>query len=260
MKTLACLLLSCTFAVHLIPYGFTQKTYPPDKLTFKYDSVKAVSKVYKSNTNIKKGYCTVVYPLFNDAVLNNIILKVAVIPIVLDQKRSNSYQGMVKGYIDQFEEIRKNDPGEKSIWTGETKISVVENRKNFVSVLCTKDYFAGGLHDEYSNIYINYNPLTHQQVTLKNLIKPGKMEELNVIAEKIFLKEQGLKPNESLESYNFPHHKFALAHTFTIDKNGLKFVYDYNEVTAFAAGKINLVIPFNQLKDIAYPNSILVNN
>jgi hypothetical protein len=95
---------------------------------------------------------------------------------------------------------------------------------------------------------------------LDSLITAEGMPKLRAVAENIFRKNEQLAPNASLsEGYFFADGVFSLAETFTVTKDGIKFLYNPYEIKAYAAGTTELTVPFSKIKDIMKESSILIN-
>nr|WP_307866763.1 RsiV family protein [Pedobacter sp. ASV19] len=98
----------------------------------------------------------------------------------------------------------------------------------------------------------------YKRQTLDSLIKPGSLSALTATAEKIFRKNEKLTPKQSLaDNYFFEKNTFSLPRNFTITGQGLKFLYNPYEIKPYAAGTTDLLVPFEQIKDILKHNPVL---
>ncbi len=123
--------------------------------------------------------------------------------------------------------------------------------------LTASGYYSTQKDKKNPDISFNYDVRNRNVFTLASQLKPGMLNQLKAIAERIFRKNEGLTSTQDLDGYFFENGKFDLTDNFTITAKGLMFMYDYYEIKPFAAGTTNLVIPFNDLKDLVIPGTVL---
>lgn len=232
-----------------------------DTLTYHYDSVKVYSKSpVSANKNVTDTAKAVVkYPLFKDAAANKFI-RDRVIGQTGQQDKYKTYKELAAGFIKEFDDYKAINAHTTETWFEILNIKVETNYPNYISLLHTYSEYKGGAHANTLFTYFNYNPKNLQTITLDSLITAEGMPKLCAVAENIFRKNEQLAPNASLsEGYFFTDGIFALAQTFTVTKEGLKFLYNPDEIKNHAAGTTELVVPFTKIKDIMKPSSILNN-
>lgn len=251
-----------TDSTTLVP---TEETTAPasNALSFKYDSLVVHSKtsvVYeKSQRDTTKA--VIFYPVFTDAKINEAIRHNILASATDPDHKPASLKEMVKEFVDSYDSFRAEEKDYKQTWFMDSKTEVVAQQKDYLSTLHTYVSYEGGAHPNSYSGYWNYNPQTHQEIKLADLIKPNTRKQLVAIAEKIFRKNEKLTPTASLkDNYFFENGKFDLNDNFTITKEGLKFLYNPYEIKAYAYGITVLIIPFSDLKDIAQPNSLLTTS
>jgi hypothetical protein len=89
-------------------------------------------------------------------------------------------------------------------------------------------------------------------------MKPGYEAQLTAAAEKIFRKQENLSATATLsKDYFFRDGKFSLNNNFLITPIGLKFLYNQGEIKPNAAGQTTVEIPYNQIKAIIQPETVL---
>lgn len=232
-----------------------------DSLKYSYDSVKVYSKqaVSKNKMITDTAKAVAVFPIFNDKIANK-FFEDRVIGLAGKQDTYKSYQELTNEFIKEFDDYQLKNAADNHTWFEDLNLKVVENHPNYIAVLYRYVDYKGGAHPNTLYTYFNYNPKTYQTITLDSLINQDGMPKLRAIAEKIFRKNEKLAPNASLsEAYFFPDGAFALAQTFTVNKEGLKFLYNPYEIKPYAAGTTELIVPFTEIKDLLKPSSILVN-
>lgn len=230
-----------------------------DSINYIYDSVKVYSKNPVSAdarvTDTAKAVIT--YPVFSDSKLNDFVLK-KITGTVDNEKSYSSYESYAKGFINDFDDFQKENKDRIQTWFLIINTKVLKQKPQYIAFYTTYINFAGGAHPNSSFTYQNYNPETHQVITLDSLLILGSSGKLTAIAEKIFRKNEKLSPDQSLkDNYFFENDTFKLNDNFTVTDEGLLFLYNPYEIKAYAFGITKLVIPFSELQDIAKPGSLL---
>ncbi|WP_316821279.1 DUF3298 and DUF4163 domain-containing protein [Pedobacter gandavensis] len=267
MKKLAILLLALSFAACQSEKkaneqgdttGLANQEMNADKeLTFKYDSLKVFSKPNPKVKTTDTAYVRIVYPVFSDQKLNQLVQQKTIDAIVNpDEKKDQTYQQVAANFLKGYEEIRDTE-GTMGAWFLDAETKVLTDQPDYLGLEHSLVNYSGGAHPNSAMIYWNINPQTLQEITLESLIKEGSIPQLTSIAEKIFRKNEKISPTASLkDSYFFENDKFSLNRNFTITKEGLKFLYNPYEIKAYAYGSTELTIPFSEIKDIARPNTL----
>lgn len=251
-----------------------------DLPAYRYDSLMVTSseKFDHPAPAADKAYVRIVYPVFEDDNLNNLIKTAVLAPLTVKHEFKNAfitehpalsnvaamnnsatgYHELADSFLQKFE-CQAPEESLNAYWYANIKIDVIADSEDYTAAICSKDYFTGGLHDLYDHIYLNYDNRNHQLITLASQLKPGCQDQLKTIAERLFRKNEGLTPAQQLDGYFFQDGKFDLPANFTFTDKGLLFFYDYYEIKPFAAGTTKLVVPYYQLKDMVLPGSVLAS-
>ena len=232
-----------------------------DSLSYSYDSVKIYSKtpVSKNKAVTDTAKALIKYPVFADQQVNQ-FLEQRVIALAGKESIYKNYKQLAAGFIKEFDDYKIKNPATDETWFENMNLRVVANYPNYLSILYIYSDYKGGAHPNTLFTYFNYNPKTYQTITLDSLITAEGMPKLRAIAENIFRKDEQLAPNASLsEKYFFADGVFSLPETFTLTKEGIRFLYNPYEIKAYAEGTTELTIPFSKIKDIMKESSILVN-
>jgi len=232
-----------------------------DTLSYTYDSVKVYSKTPVSvNKNVTDTAKAVVsYPQFADETANKFVQE-KVIGLAGKQGAYKNYKELANSFIQEYDNFKSKNADSPESWFENLDLKVTANYPDYLSVLFTYIDYRGGAHPNTLFTYVNYNPKNNQTLTLDSVITTEGMPVLRQVAEKIFRNNEKLGPNASLsEGYFFAEGKFALAQTFTLTKEGLKFLYNPYEIKAYAAGTTELIVPYSAIKDILKPTPILSN-
>ena len=230
-------------------------------LAFKYDSVAIYSKtvVIKEAKTQDAAQSTIKFPVFTDTLIN-LFLQRKVFDFYGKEEHYANYQDIAISFIKGYDEEQKENKEKDYPWYLNIDLEVLQNQANYLLVGYSNNDYAGGAHPNHYQVYLNYNPTTHTEITLDSLIAKNKIPQLLAIAEKIFRQQEKLTATQTLvDDYFFDNGKFSLAKTFYLNKKGLVFLYNTYEIKAYAYGTTELVVPFSALKNIAKPNSLLHN-
>lgn len=233
-----------------------------DTLKYTFDSVKVISKskLHGEGEKQEPTIARIIYPVFNRESVNEFV-KDQILSLSGKKSKYKSYDELTAGFVKEFDAFNTKDNNPNGIpWFEFIELQVAENHPNYLSLKFTFAEFMGGAHPNTLFSYLNFNPQTGKVITLDSLIKTESKPQLLSIAEKIFRKNEKLSPTASLsDGYFFDGGKFALAQTFMLSKDGLRFLYNPYEIKPYSSGTTELIIPYSQLKDLLKPASVLTN-
>ncbi|TKC06762.1 DUF3298 and DUF4163 domain-containing protein [Pedobacter polaris] len=235
-------------------------TVKADTLTYKYDSVKVYSKnIAKSSESSKDtAKASIKYPVFENQGLNKYIHRQVLDYFSKEDPAIISYQDITNSFIKGYDSFFAENKDTYQSWFLIIEIKVLKQTANYIALQYIHADYAGGAHGNTNISYLNYNPKTNQAVTLDSLIDVSQISKLLNIAEAIFRKNEKLTPTEPLvEKYFFEKGIFSLPESFYVSDKGLVFLYNPYEIKPYAAGTTELIIPFDAVKSIAKPNTIL---
>lgn len=232
-----------------------------DTLSYRLDSVKTVSKniTNLSNSPFDTPKAVIKFPVFAKEELNNFV-KRKVYDFFDEKEKATSFQDLTSSFINGYDSFIAQNPESKEFWQLLINLSVVNQEADYVAVKYLHYDFVGGAHGNTNVSFLNYKPSTNEELLLDSLILPNQRKELAEVAERIFRKDEKLSPTATLENYFFTDGKFSIPDRFYVSKKGLVFLYVPYEIKPYAAGITNLVIPFEELKTIARPKTILSKN
>jgi hypothetical protein len=119
--------------------------------------------------------------------------------------------------------------------------------------------YLGGAHP---NSYITFTVLDMKngnKITLEDIFIAGYKPILNKVAEEEFkkLKELGAHDNLDEAGYWFDDNRFSINDNFAIGAEGLTFYYNNYEITAYAYGPTELIIPRTKISGLIKEGGIL---
>lgn len=133
---------------------------------------------------------------------------------------------------------------------------------NAAGLLCIRHFhteYTGGAHGNHWASHFTLDLSTGRQVTLEELLAPEPKAQLTRLAEAALREFYGLKPGEALDSGNGPlfENKFELNENWFLTPGGLGFCFIPYEIGPYAAGFIEPVIPWEQLRPLIREGSPL---
>ena len=105
----------------------------------------------------------------------------------------------------------------------------------------------------------NYDLSNGDEITLDEIIPPDKQNQLTKIGEAEFriLKELSAEADLGQAGFWFENNKFYLNENFLITDSSLVFYYNNYEITAYAFGPTELIIPYSKIKTLVDDKSLI---
>ncbi|HOV13945.1 MAG TPA: DUF3298 domain-containing protein [Spirochaetota bacterium] len=157
----------------------------------------------------------------------------------------NSFFNGYKSFMGEFPEI--------SIpWATEKKVSVISALNNTICIGYNVYYSTGGAHPNYYTNYYNYNIVTGNILTLKDIVINDKMDSLLKIAESKFRIIKEIPDGEEYETigFTFPDGVFYLSNNFYFTEDKIVFYYNTYEIAPYVLGPTEIEIDLKDLKEI----------
>jgi len=171
------------------------------------------------------------------------------------------FNSEMKSFIADYLEFISEFPDAFQSWfierTGEVKL----NKGNIFSIDYMEYSYTGGAHPNTFVIFKNFNLTNGEEITLDEIIPADKQEELTNIAETEFRKLKELTPDADLgqAGFWFENNEYYLSDNFLISDSSLVFYYNSYEITAYAFGPTELIIPYSRIKTLLGEKSLLNN-
>lgn len=114
--------------------------------------------------------------------------------------------------------------------------------------------YTGGAHGNHGTSYTSINLSSGAKIQLEAVLLPGQKAKLNALLEKHFRKSRNVKAGESLsEVGGLFENKIEANDNFYITGKGIVFSYTPYEIAPYAAGEIQVFVPFSDMKGILQP-------
>lgn len=229
-----------------------------DTLAFTYQNIKkrADDCGDKADTN-----CTVAklkYPEFtNDQKLNDTV-KNRLLNLFFKEKPDTNLIAMINSFFADYSAFKKLDPRGGIAFDLDVYASILRQDSSLTTLEVGGYTFTGGAHGSSVTTFINWNTKSKTQVTLQDILVPDYHKKLTTIADTIFRRQEKLSDTTSLaRDYFFKDDKFALNQNYLITPLGIRFLYNQYEIKPYAAGITDLFIPYQRIRSLLRPNTVV---
>ncbi|GAB2978740.1 hypothetical protein GCM10027049_12870 [Mucilaginibacter puniceus] len=205
--------------------------------------------------------CTVVnikYPLFTDQeALNDTVTKKLTGLFGFFQD-SVSLKDMGEHFLTTYYNFKHRNKRSGILFTLNSSAQVLRQDANLTTIETNSYTFQGGAHGGSYTFFINWDTKTNKNLTLDDILLDGYKTKLSRVADTLFRQQEKLTDTSSLaRDYFFKDDKFALNRNFLITPLGLRFVYNIYEIKPYAAGRTDLLIPYDKIRSLLKPNTVI---
>lgn len=137
-------------------------------------------------------------------------------------------------------------------YVDETRMEVVYNQSNWLTLRATGYSYTGGAHGNYYATVTAFDLKTGKRLTYNDLFKPGYEIPLLQALEKKIRKEFNLAANKPLSEALFED-ELDLPERFGVTGKGILYHYSPYEIAAYAYGDFEIFIPFSELSSVLKP-------
>lgn len=153
--------------------------------------------------------------------------------------------------LSHYEAWVKQGGSPKISWIVERRIEVNYNSPFVFCVRLAERVEHGKQRPAKNTVYFNFRPEDGTLIQLSDLIRPDRMAQFTEIARKHFNnKDQKVHTGEDLKR---PGQEFALPKNFAIEKNGLRFRYEEDQIDPHAIRTPEFVVPYSEIRDLLQP-------
>ena len=151
----------------------------------------------------------------------------------------NALQNQLEKYYDDTkkEMIEYRAPHFKQTWNKYSKMDFFSNLNDYLTIHYSGDGYTGGAHGYAYENYKVVDLKAQKKIMLEDIMDVNKVNWQEVLLKNIFDKDLLFDKNIS---YN---------QNFYFDQNHITFVYNQYEIAPYAAGIIEVTIPFSQLNE-----------
>jgi hypothetical protein len=167
--------------------------------------------------------------------------------VIAGDKAPASIDEALSRFIDSY--TLALHEGESMPWTFTVTGKPAFSNKKMFSYAVSGDYFTGGAHPNYFTVYYNFDLHKGRAITLNDIFKFGFEDMLNEAIERNFRKAYDIKPGESLKEWGLFENIITYNNNFSVTDSGIKFTYNPYEIAPYAAGTLDVVVPFAEIQE-----------
>ena len=224
--------------------------------SFVIDSVKIDDSIQVSKTLQLHTYNKVLlFPsIQNKSVLDSIYHRAGV--VLNHYSKEEILKKLTKqkeAYFSQAKEDSKEYmPDFEQTWEENSYMKMIAHRNNMLTLTYENDGYSGGAHGYYTIFYKNFDLNNNQTLQLSDVFTDVQKVNWNAILMKHF-KNKDQKEMLLVD-------KIPVNNNFYYSDKAITFVYNQYEITAYAAGVVEIEVPFTELKPYLKPDFIKRNN
>lgn len=150
-------------------------------------------------------------------------------------------QSMQKYFMENKESSKDWSPDFQQTWNKSSSMKVFSHDGNLLTIKYFGDGFSGGAHGYYFENYKVFDLADKKVISTNDIFQNPK----DIAWNEILMKNFTNKDQKEMLLVD----KIELNDNFYFDNQGITFVYNQYEITAYAAGVVNIHLKFNEIKD-----------
>ena len=227
-----------------------------ENLPFAVDSLQLQDSIAVAKTlKLRTSSTILLFPtLHNKTLLDSIYSPSGIrLETYSKEKLQKELVNQKEAYFSQGQEDAKEyTPDFEQIWDENSYMKVFSNQNEVLTISYENDGFSGGAHGYYNILFKNFDLKNNAVIQLSDVFIDVNKIDWNKILMKNF-KNPDQKEMLLVD-------KIPVNNNFYFDSQNITFVYNQYEITAYAAGVVEISIPFAELKPYLKPEFISRNN
>lgn len=177
----------------------------------------------------------------------------------LRDEPASTMEALIDQFIAEYKNLQNDMPDYRTGWSSEKTMEILYQDANMLSLRFTNFSYTGGAHPMTVVTYSSFDLHTGERLSLSDIFKPGFEEKLSAIAEAKFRAEKQIGSDQNLNStgFMFTDDRFSLPKNFAVVKDGIAFYYNQYEIAPYAMGSTELILNFDDLKELIPEGGIL---
>lgn len=177
-----------------------------------------------------------------------------------NQKRSKPLriEDKLNAYLREFEMMIKEQP-EMPGWERQLTGKVVYEQNGILALAFDQYGYEGGAHPNSLVSFLNFDLKTSVKLTLDDLFVANYQQELTQIAENYFRQARNVPTGDALDQagFWFEKNRFALNDNFSIQAEGLVFLFNAYEIAPYVMGPTEFIVPWKSITQLINPQGPL---
>lgn len=164
-----------------------------------------------------------------------------------DEVDVNSMENAIKSFKSGYLELQELYDDEPTGWEAKIKGEISYEDANFITVILDCYLFTGGAHGYSSQRFLNFDKKKGIELENEELFKNA--EDFRVFAEEMFRQKENIPKDKPINytGFMFEQDAFYLPENMGFTNEGLKLLYNPYEVSSYADGAIELILPLTDV-------------
>ncbi|MDR2185149.1 MAG: RsiV family protein [Treponema sp.] len=143
------------------------------------------------------------------------------------------------------------EPPESMNWEYAETAAIETRTPRLLVISRDRDYYLGGAHGMREKAYFVFSLAEPARLKLEDLVR--SREALQPLLEEALRVRAGLKQGESLRAGGFFEDAVTAPDNFFLSEQGLGFHWDPYEIAPYAAGSVEVTIPYDKIRPFLSP-------
>jgi len=244
---------------------YNGQTSEPQKISFEQVEI---SEKEGDCDDQNSDYCAEIiigYPVFSipekrkiEKKINKFVKNEMLVSLFSEDK-IDSFDDLVRNFFDEYRKFQTDVPDSYQEWFTERNGTVKFFNDDFMSLTFSEYAYLGGAHPNSYTLFTILDLNNGNKITLEDIFIEGYKPILNKIAEEEFRKLKELGKHEDLDEagFWFDDNRFSINDNFALSDDGLTFYYNNYEITAYAYGPTELIIPLAKISNLIKEGGVL---
>lgn len=160
----------------------------------------------------------------------------------------DAFEESKEWFFSDFKEVYADFKGLMG-YDSETNMYAELNDGRWFTVSISSFSFTGGAHGNYGTSYLTIDVQNKKKLELEDVFKPGYEAVLVPLLEKKVREHFEMEPGTPLEDFLFEN-KIPVTSNFGLLKDGILFDYPPYEIASYAAGEIDLLVRYEEVREV----------
>ena len=164
----------------------------------------------------------------------------------------SGFQAESDKVVEDFQKFHKEFPDAPITYFIRRTAEVQYSSASMLSIVIDDEEFLGGAHPNSTRSYLNLNPATGEEITLRDILIDGALPKLTLAAENEFRNERAIPVNQkySEAGFQFADDRFTLSPDWGVVPKGLVFHYNAYDIAPYSMGPTTFVVPWGKAADL----------
>lgn len=165
-----------------------------------------------------------------------------------DEMEATNIEEAVQSFDNGYKELENKYPDETAHWEAKIEGEVSFENKEMVTIRLDSYVFTGGAHGYGATRFLNFDK--KKGIELENWQLFKNTQEFKDFAENKFRLKESIPLNKPINStgFMFEQDSFYLPENIGFTEKGIQLLYNQYEVASFADGRIELTLPYDEVR------------